>query len=62
MLRGLVEKNSIGTDRSVDELEQLATSQIISDMKEMKKRIACLPDGRRRRSPGILTGINSSGN
>ena len=38
MLRGLVEK-SIGTDRSVDELEQLATSQIISDMKEMKNAL-----------------------
>ena len=32
-------KKSIGTDRSVDELEQLATSQIISDMKEMKNAL-----------------------
>mgnify|MGYP000231851815 FL=1 len=33
-------KQEIGTDRSVEELEQLAASQIISDMKEMK---AALP-------------------
>ena len=32
-------KKSIGTDRSVDELVQLATSQIISDMKEMKNAL-----------------------